>query len=111
MIKLLLIIQIAQISAVKHRSDPIHGSLGPSKCASADNDDMNEEQRLVKKFNNYVPQTFDLDEDQHPDTQRSIEWAENSLDTKIDNPEYHRNSYWYADKSKDKSTSKEDDPF
>jgi hypothetical protein len=52
------------LQKVDERSDPIHGSLGPIGCEDKDNEgEMNEEQRLIRKFNNYVPQTFDLDED------------------------------------------------
>lgn len=79
-------------------SDPIHGSLGPPKC---DEDDFaTPEQKLMAKMKNYKPLQYRDDPETWDATVGSIKWAETHLQTRLRDPNLHKESYWYYDLSK-----------
>mmetsp|Transcript_1944 Transcript_1944/g.3367 ORF Transcript_1944/g.3367 Transcript_1944/m.3367 type:complete len:254 (-) Transcript_1944:426-1187(-) len=67
------------------RSDPIFGSLGP---LPQENKPITEEQKLEADLNSRKPVRFEFENDIHPETQASIEWAEKLLGSTMPVPTY-----------------------
>lgn len=68
---------------LKAKSDPISGSLGHPLGPEPT---MNDEARLEWSLKQKKPVTFKIDQEEHPDTQRSLEWAEKHYGVKSGNP-------------------------
>ena len=57
---------------------------------------MNEEQRLENSLRNKVPKKFENDHD-NKETDKSVAWAEENLGEKLNEPNEHKDSWWYFD--------------
>ena len=76
-----LMMQVHAKSASK--SDPISGSLGHPKQKGPP---LNDEQQLEWSLRAKKPIDYEVDPDEHPDTQDSIKWSEAYYGREIDNP-------------------------
>lgn len=65
------------------KSDPIEGSLGHPKSKAPP---PNEDARLEEYLRSKTPMKYKIDPLEHPDTQDSIEWAQNYYGHEVGNP-------------------------